>query len=271
MTHSLIAFQGEVEVLSAQWDLQNGRTVTFRICGEPFGRTHPFKKYQQRRGGRVGSRFRAAFARTTTGEALGSFDLMLMAWKDSSTAGQQVSFWIDDEPTAHPFCGCAYRRNGTPGDVFALVLVELDDEDKPIDQERRDRLDGPGAAPPSGLHDGQATGGAPPPAAQTGDRASAALPGSHAPTGKRAARGTGAPRKLSSSAHLLVSSPLFVRYLAETKPTLVKEWSGDKARVYAKKLIKVESLSDLDRDPEAVRRFHELIRKPYDRWYRQEP
>src|SRR5436190_7443900 len=103
-TAALVAFSGEVEVLAAQWDLQSGRTVTFRIAGEPYGRVHPFKKYQQRRGGKVGSRFTAAFARSTTGEALSTFEVMLMSWKDSSTAGQQVSFWIDDEPDAHPFC-----------------------------------------------------------------------------------------------------------------------------------------------------------------------
>jgi hypothetical protein len=35
--------------------------------------------------------------------------------------------------------------------------------------------------------------------------------------------------------------------------------------------MKVESLSDLDRDQGAVRRYHELIRRPFDRWNHQEP
>ena len=37
--------------------------------------------------GKVGARFRAAFARAVSGEPLNTFDLMLCAWKDSSTAG----------------------------------------------------------------------------------------------------------------------------------------------------------------------------------------
>lgn len=261
MNQSLIAFQGECEVLDASWSLRDGRQVTFRLCGEPYGRIHPFKKYQQRRGGKVGARFRASFARSTTGEALSTFDIMLASWKDSSTAGQQVTFWIDDEPDAHPFCGCAYRQNGTPGEIFAVVLVELDDEDRAVDQR--------GIEDP--VHEQPASGKSPE-GAQQASGAPAGESYVNAPgVAPRPSGGTKGARKLSSTAHLLVSSALFLRYLQETKANLVKDWSSDKARVYAKRLIEVESLSDLDRNAEAAKRYHEQIRKPYDRWYRQEP
>lgn len=273
MNQNIIAFKGEVEVLDASWSLRDGRQVTFRLCGEPFGRIHPFKQYQQRRGGKVGTRFRASFARAATGEALNTFDLMLASWKDSSTAGQQVTFWIDDEPDAHPFCGCTYRQNGTPGEIFALVLVELDDEDKPVDQSHtgQHRSGGSDAGSQDGVHEQRSAGSIPSSDSEAPAQTAAAVAGyGERPAGGAAGNRKGA-RKLSSTAHLLVSSALFVRYLQETKANLIKEWSSDKARVYAKGLISVESLSDLDRNQDAAHRYHELIRKPYDKWYRQDP
>lgn len=65
---------------------------------------------------------------------------------------------------------------------------------------------------------------------------------------------------------------MFVRYLQETKSTLIKRpWTAELARRWAKHEIKVESLSQLDRDPEAFQRFEVQIRKPYARWSNQEP
>lgn len=274
--NNLIAWQGEVEVLNATWSLDQGRMVEFRLCGEAFNRVHPFKIYQQRRGGRVGTRFTAAFARITSGEHLNTFDLMLASWKDGSTNGQSVVFWIDDEPDMHPFAGCERRKNGTPGDMFALVLVELQDDDTPINQAHREAFHGsedPVRGDPA-VHDGR---DAPP--SQLPDGGPHAGHGNHPPGGGERPRTASPaprarstkPRKLSSSVHLLVSGPFFLRYLIETKSTLTKEWTREKARTYAKSLIAVESLSVLDRDPEAVKRYHELIRKPFDRWNRQEP
>jgi hypothetical protein len=63
---------------------------------------------------------------------------------------------------------------------------------------------------------------------------------------------------------------MFVQYLKETKPNLA-QWSPENARKYGKSLAKVESLADLDRDPAAVERYLELVRRPYDRWAHQDP
>ena len=88
----LIAFSGEVECLNATWSLDGGRRLELRICGEAFGRNHPFKRFQQKRNGHVGTRFKASFARISTGECVGMMELMLCAWKDSSSIGQSVTF-----------------------------------------------------------------------------------------------------------------------------------------------------------------------------------
>jgi hypothetical protein len=262
VNENIICFEGSVELLGASWDLESGRMVEIRLCGDAFGQVHPFKKYQQRRNGRMGTRFYAAFARETE-EIVYQGQTMLAAWKDSSIAGQSVRLWLDDETTQHPFAGCQRRKNGTPGDIFALCLVELNDDETPIDQAQRESLEprsGPAGAAPEG------------PEVPEGPSANSVHAGGRTPAVRtQAAAKTHSPRKLSSTAHLLVSGPLFVRYLQETKATLVKEWTSEKARTYAKGLMKVESLSDLDRDPEAVKRYRELVQRPYDRWFRQEP
>lgn len=258
----IIAWQGEVEVLGASWSLNDGRRVEFRLCGQSFYRQHPFKVFQQKRNGHVGTRFRASFARTTTGEVMGTMDLMLCGWKDSSAVGQSVIFWLDDEVEIHPFCGCIPRKGQTPGDMFAMVLVEIGDDERPVDQVRQaavEQRSGPGV--PAGVHERGAAapgaGEAPPPDHDRDER----------PNNDRQP----ARRKLSSAAHLLVTSPMFTQYLKETKPNLVKVWTSEVARNYAKTLIKVESLSDLDRDKAAIERWQSLVYRPYERWRSQDP
>lgn len=260
--HDVIAWRGEVEILDAKWSLADGRTVELRLCGEAFERVHPFKKFQQRRGGRMGTRFRAVFAYIHTGESVLTLDVMLAAWKDSSTYGQSIRLWLDNEVETHPFSGCTRRQGDKPGDTFALILVELNDDDSAIDQTKRDQAEAGGTVVPEMGPDfihGTADEG------PVGDPEV----GSRAP-----ARSTRAPpkrRPLSSAVHLLVKSDIFVRWLRETKGTLVKEWTGDLAKQYVKQVIKVESLSDLDRDPEAVKRYQAEIYRPYERWRYQHP
>lgn len=69
----------------------------------------------------------------------------------------------------------------------------------------------------------------------------------------------------------MVTGPQFVRWLVETRPKLVKQWTPDLAKRYVKKVIGVESLSHLDKDTEALKRFHEKIRRPFERWAHQDP
>lgn len=64
---------------------------------------------------------------------------------------------------------------------------------------------------------------------------------------------------------------MFLQFLKETKPNAVKEWTPDNARRYVKAVLRVESLSDLDRDPAAAERYQAMIRKPYENWRHQHP
>src|SRR6266853_1389345 len=215
----LVAWAGETEVIAAAWNLDQGRTVTLRLCGEAFGRKHPFKRFQQKRNGHVGSRFKASFARISTGECVGMMELMLMSWKDSSSIGQLVTFWLDDEPTVHPFCGCQPRRAQVPGDMFAMVLVEINDDEQPIDQRRESAITERSARDSDDGRDVSRGGVDREPHGDGGRPGGPTQPGPGDPRPARAAK------KLSSSAHLLLTSPMFVQYLKETKPNLVKSWT----------------------------------------------
>ncbi len=190
-----------------------------RLTGDAFERNHPFKKFHKKRG-RVGTRFTATLADITTGGLIFNGEVMLASWGDAATTGQSIRLWIDDEAESHPFAGYARRQRNLPGDMFALVMVELNDEEQAVDQHAEDR--------------------------------------------QRKARA------LSSDAHLMVTSEMFVRYLTEMKSHIRSSWDAKQARDYVKGVLEIESLSDLDRNPEKARAFHEQVRKPYARWNQQE-
>lgn len=266
---SLIAFRGTVELLNAAWSLDAGRTVELRLCGEAYDRVHPFKRFQQKRNGRVGTRFSAVFSQVSDGAPLLSMEVMLAAWKDSSSIGQSITLWLDNEVEMHPFCGCTRRKATNTGDVFALILVELNDDDTPVAQASHAEQVGR-AGNATDVHDGTTTT----PGTTAAGAQNAQTPGPTSGNREGPAKSGAAPRrpkKFSSSVHLLVTSPRFVQWLQETKGTLVKHWTPELARQYAKRAIRVESLSDLDRDRDAVRRFHDEIRRPYERWAYQKP
>lgn len=269
MDESLIAWHGTVELLNAAWSLDAGRTVELRLCGDAYDRIHPFKRFQKKRNGRVGTRFQAVFSRVEDQAELLNMEVMLAAWKDSSSIGQSILLWLDDEVEMHPFCGCSRRKTNQSGDVFALVLVELNDDDAPVRQSHSSPGPGHDPVPATNVHDGAAASeGAPAPRRQNAQAAQGAQPGARGSgNGGKTTRG----RKLSSSVYLLVRGQRFLQWLKETKGTLVKEWTGELAHRYIKHVINVESLSDLDRDTAAVERYHKEIRRPYERWLFQEP
>ena len=186
--------------------------------GDAADRAHPFKRFTRRRGDRAGTRFHAAIASGETGEMIYADQAMLAAWGDTPS-GQTVRLWLDEDSALHPFAGSRKRQGKDPGSVFQLVMVELAEDEQPVDQVQRSVVE-------------------------------------HARK----------KQTLSQQAHLMISSPMFVQYLKETRPGLVKNWDADTARAYVKTILKIESLSDLDRHKGFADRFHEQVRKPYARW-----
>jgi hypothetical protein len=153
-----------------------------------------------------------------TGEMVYSDELMLAAWGETP-AGQTVRFWLDEHAEVHPFARFKKRHGKTPGSTFQVIMVELTDDEQPVDQVKQSVVE-------------------------------------------RARK----KQTLSQQAHLMITSPMFVQYLTETRSGVMKSWSPDTAKEYVKAVLKIESLSELDKSEMVAGRFHELVRKPYARW-----
>ena len=143
-TLPIVAHQGMMELLDAKWELNSGRTVKLRIVDNPEAPliVNPFTQFVRRRGNRVGTRFEAAFVRYGEGRPFFKGEMMLAGGGQPLGQGMWVKFWLDDEADHHPFAGCAGRKGDHPGDLFGVVMVELDDDDVVIDQAKRRRVEG---------------------------------------------------------------------------------------------------------------------------------
>lgn len=260
-THSDLvpAHQGTLELLDARWDLSSGRTVRFRLVanGHPYI-THPFAQFVQRRGGKVGTRFRAAFIRVGEEKPWWAGEVMLAGGGNPLQSGMWVKFWIDDDQmfpnvdeldakirggistedllawlkykiVEHPFQGCTSRGRDHPGDLFDAVFLELDDDDNIIDQRMRERVEKLSRDQPK--------------------------------------------RHLAQYAAMLGMNELFLQYLSEMvrmtdgKTRSVEWWrQRDHVARYIRWICKIESRADLDRNAEAEQRFHRFVREPYANW-----
>lgn len=154
-------------------------------------------------------------------------EMMLMSGGAPLGHGYWVSFWLDDEADHHPFAGRSGRKGDTPGDMFMAGFVELSDQDQPVDQGKRRRME----------------------------------------EGHRRIK-----QKLSQYSALLCMQDMFHTYLHErvtlNKKQIAKEtWAdGDMAARYIRWKCGIESRSELDRDHQAARIFHDEIRRPYADW-----
>jgi len=139
-----IAWQGGFELLNADWSLGSGRTVEFRLVETPGAEVveHPMRRYQRRRGGRMGQRFHGVLVADGMTRPAYDGELMLCAWTDSDR-GRSSKFWLDEEAGIHPLHGFDKRTAKAPGSMFAAVLVLIQDDGKVIDGEAEERLTKP--------------------------------------------------------------------------------------------------------------------------------
>lgn len=145
---SMTAWSGKVTMARADWGDENGSTVTFKLpmAHSEFSR-NPFHAYTKRRKGRAGTRFMMACQ--TAGEgvrhALYEDEAMLAGWNDSQQNGHTVKLWLCNDNMGHPFEGVSRNQQ------LIVSLVELDDDQEPIDQKMRDRVEQQGIPPQSRL------------------------------------------------------------------------------------------------------------------------
>ena len=138
----MMAWHGTVQMKEAKWTDAEGSTVSFFLPMEgQHERRNPFERFTKRRKGRAGTRFMMAchrFVGDETGrrEPLYEDEVMLAGWNDSQTTGHTVKFWLCSDVLGHPFEGCERNK-----DKFAVSLVEIDDDQEPVDQKMRSRVE----------------------------------------------------------------------------------------------------------------------------------
>jgi hypothetical protein len=210
---SVVAYQGEIELLNAKWELSSGRTVEFRLVetAENEDIINPFKEHQKRRGNRVGQRFHVCVTAIDTAAIVYDSEVQLCGWAHTER-GKTVKLWLDEESSTHPFAGYEKRADTKPGSMFVCVFVLLDDDQSPVNLQMEKKL-----------------------------------------------LKTPKPRSLSNQIHLMITSPLFCRFMTERSKRTEAirknglEWhsiyNGEMmTKAYIKSFLKLESLSDLDRD-----------------------
>lgn len=128
----ITAYAGTLEMETATWDTDWGMYVRFLIPQQPedIGRSNPFKKYTKARKDRVGSRFHAVFEHDD--EIAYDDEIMLKGWGDGIN-GWKVTLWISSY-AEHPFL------KFNKGDTFHVALVELQDDNTPVNQVKKERL-----------------------------------------------------------------------------------------------------------------------------------
>lgn len=141
MNDNIIAYKGSVELEKATWDTDWGMYVQFTLDQAPQDKlnANPFKRYTKMRKGKVGTRFALVLVSSRNDpESLPTYDDdgMLKGWSDGTT-GWKVTFWVNADPVdgSHPFMEFG------KGEKFALAAVELQDDETPVDQVKREKLE----------------------------------------------------------------------------------------------------------------------------------
>jgi len=59
-------------------------------------------------------------------------EVQLAGWSESHNSGAKVTFWLPTSEDLEPFRGLTSRKGNTAGHRFAMVLVEIGDDDQPV-------------------------------------------------------------------------------------------------------------------------------------------
>lgn len=135
----LVAFEGYVTLDKWQDTSASGCKVTFQLADRDA--LAPFEKATRRRGKKAGQRYRAIFV-DDAGEVLPApADFWFLGASWSHSGGAAVAFAVMGEDLDY-FCGCPTNDGDAgQGRRWHLTLVEIDDEEKPVDQVQTDKLE----------------------------------------------------------------------------------------------------------------------------------
>ena len=254
---TVLAWSGELLLLEARWTDKDAHTAKFRLVNPNETRPNPFKQFTKRRSGKAGTRFVMSLAHigalTTEGTAYDG-EVMLAGWADTSTQGYTVTFWLEPpEEGTHQLEG--FERGVSS---FMCALVELDDDDHPINQTKRDRIEEVSGITPE----------------IRGDTGRVAQQVEHSVedggvAGSTPAPATKAPRKLSQYAAMLCNNPDFWEWLtfAHVNPDSLPVTTADHAARVMRELLGIESRREVDEMGSLhAQNYQDMIRRPFVAW-----
>lgn len=59
-------------------------------------------------------------------------EMQLAGWQESHTSGAKLTFWLSDSADLDVFRGMTARKGHRAGQRFAVVLVEIGDDEQPV-------------------------------------------------------------------------------------------------------------------------------------------
>jgi hypothetical protein len=221
-----VAYHGFVYLKNAISSHQYGLRIQMKLCHEDDFKD--FKDFKKHRKNRAGSGLYRALTRYEGEEKWdGSMDLMFITWSLSPSRGATITFELDDYEAWVVMRSAPALDAGDAADKVELVLIELDDEGKPINVEQRAKLE------KMALKRQWPKGGA---------------------QSKRAAR-----LCRDSDFRLWVAQKV-----GKAKPAgSVTEYSAADAADWMRKECDLDSRAQLDHDSAALQRFQERVIAPY--------
>jgi len=61
-------------------------------------------------------------------------EVMMAGWSDTHNGGAKVTFWLPDADSLEVFKGLTQKKGNTAGHRFMCVLVEIGDDEAPVDR-----------------------------------------------------------------------------------------------------------------------------------------
>lgn len=68
-------------------------------------------------------------------------EVQFCGWADNHTSGPRVTFWLADGDQLSFFRALTTKKGGRAGQRFYMTLVEIQDDERPVDQEKRRQIE----------------------------------------------------------------------------------------------------------------------------------
>lgn len=131
-TEAEVAAFAQVALHNAESSHTAGYKVTFRLLDET--EYEQFSGITKRKKGKAGGRYRV-FLLAVDEKLCRKLDALFLGWTMSNSAGGRIKFELSSE------ADFAFFRSLPAGQEWSATLVELDDEEQPVDQSAREHVE----------------------------------------------------------------------------------------------------------------------------------